>query len=178
MSVNNIKLKFNNFTNINAEEVEEYNNGRASPVSDPGLASHSSSFFQDIGKQFKKLGSKASKVFHQSPSPSLLPYENIQGEPLFLLYDTYLSSPKNTILKNIKEEVKRRGKNDPLVQTLRFYAEAQYEDAARRSIAKNEEKLVNALKGTTLSSGGRQTKRKSRRSTRRYKRSSSFKNSK
>jgi hypothetical protein len=170
---NNIEVKFNkknknnnnlNLTGFNVTEVEEYNNGRVSPVSDPRAPSPFQSFFQKAKKSL-------STVLKRPPRETLS-FENLQTTYLYNLYDAYLQNPSPDILTKIKEEVKNLGPRHPIVQSIRSYAEGVFENAAYIREAKREKELVNALGGSTLSSGGKRKtlrRRRGRKQTRKGK---------
>ncbi len=161
----NIQVNLNNknnelnLTGLNVTEIEEYNNGRASPASDPGAPSPIQSFFQKA----KNVRKKVSQVFKRPSLPSLS-FEELQKTNLYELCDAYLQDPSPKILKMIRQEVKSLGHKSPIVQTMRSYAEGVFENAAYTQEAKREKNLVNALGGSILSTGGRHTRKRKRHS--------------
>jgi hypothetical protein len=168
IALKNIQLNFKentrnnnnlNLTGLNVTEVNDYNNERASPVSDPRAPSPLQSFFQKA----KNVTKKVSRVFKR-PSSSALSFEQLYATRLYQLYDSYLQDPSPDILRMIQQEVKQLGNKSLIVQSMRAYAEGVFENAAYTKEAKIEKTLVNALGGSTLSSGGRHTQKRKRRS--------------
>ena len=153
-----------NLRGLNVTNVEEYNNGRVSPASDPRAPSPFQSFFQKAKEATKKV----SKVFQRSSSP-LIPFEEIQDTPLYQLYDLYMVNPSPQLLQRIRQEVKHLGYNAPLVKTMRSYAESAFENAYYTRVANTEKAVVNALGGSILSQGGRRkTKHQKKNSNQSY----------
>jgi len=148
-----------NLTGLNVTDVEEYNNGRISPVSDPRSPSPIQSFFQKAKEATKKV----SKVF-QRPSSPTLSFDELQTTHLYELGDSYLQTPSPKTLALIRQEVKGLGYKNPIVQTMRSYAEGVFENAAYTREGKVEKNLVNALGGSTLSTGGGPTRKRKRHS--------------
>jgi hypothetical protein len=159
----NVQVEFDpnslDLSDLNVTEVEEINNGRATPASEPRGPSPSPSPFQSFVQKAKAATKKVSKVFKRPSSPALS-VEEVQETPLYKLVTLYLAYPTAQSLQKIKQEVKELGYEDPTVQTLRIYAEHLYEDALYTREGKAEGTLVNALGGSRLSYGGRRTTRK------------------
>jgi len=162
-----VKLLSNNLNlnNLNVTQVEEENTERAvTPVSDPRAPSPLSSFFQKA----KDVTRKASRIFTRPSSPQL-PFETVQKEPVYILYEAYLTKPSPEALQDLRQEVKRLGFANPLVQTVRSYAEGTFENAAYTRVANVEKAAVNALGGTILSHGGRRRRKAKSKRTRKQK---------
>lgn len=163
VSETNIQLEIDpsslDLSDLNVTNVEEINNGRSTPASEPRGPSPSPSPLHSFVQKAKAATKKVSKVFKRPSSPALS-FETVQETPLYTRMVQYLNHPTPQTLQTIKQEVKELGYENPVVQTLRTYAENLYEDALYVDEGKSEGSLVNALGGSRLSYGGRRTRRK------------------
>ena len=150
--------------NLNVTFVDNSSNSEraSSTTSEPRPPSRLQSFVQ-----------KAKQVFSR-PAVTLLSFEELHEEPLYALYEGYIAHPSKTQLKKVKSLVKELGYRNPVVSSLRTYAEELLETLSYTQEAKELEDLVQVLGGSPLSHGGTQKtrmlrKRHKRRGTKRTK---------
>jgi len=148
---NNVNLNLENENVIGV--IEDTNNERFSPVSDPGSRSPSPHFFPE---GFRRIASRVgNNIF--GPPKATLTEKQIENEPLYKLYMNYQENPTPEKLSKIKKLAANAGFRSNLVKTLRSmaaftFSESTYEPSIER---KNIKALIHALGTTNLTSGGK-----------------------